>query len=73
MALFWFDAKARTKALNIYRLCCRRNTRTWFLIRQVLLFDNNKYTGCLKKNETFRNYPIVIISMPEHYAKPTGA
>ena len=22
--------------------CCRRNTRTWFLIRQVLLFDNNK-------------------------------
>ena len=25
----------QTKTLNIYRLCCRRNTRTWFLIRQV--------------------------------------
>ena len=32
----------QTKTLNIYRLCCRRNTRTWFLIHQVLLFDNNK-------------------------------
>ena len=32
----------QTKTLNIYRLCCRGNTRTWFLIRQVLLFDNNK-------------------------------